>query len=89
MKLNCNLIFLIIFILFYLRNKKFFAFLNFFYAFNFAFFYWFLNFKIKLNSYTGVSESLEGSIAISYWEDEGATGPVFYFFKDSVKEIKC
>lgn len=39
--------------------------------------------------YTGASESLDGSIAFSFWENEEASGPVFYFFKDSLKEIKC
>ena len=39
--------------------------------------------------YTGTSESLEGSIVLSFWEDESATGPIFYFFKDALKEIKC
>ena len=27
-----------------------------------------------------------GGICISYWEDEGAQGPMFYFFKDGLKE---
>jgi len=40
-------------------------------------------------SFTGVSESIDGSIAIAFWEDESASGPVFYFFKDSLKEVKC
>ena len=40
-------------------------------------------------SYAGASESLDGSIALSYGEDEGATGPMFYFFKDALKEVKC
>jgi hypothetical protein len=39
--------------------------------------------------YTGTSEKLDGSIVFSYWEDESAPGPIFYFFKDSVREIKC
>ena len=38
--------------------------------------------------WTGSSESLDGSIAFSYWEDESASGPVFYFFKDSLTEEK-
>jgi len=38
--------------------------------------------------YTGSSESLDGSIAFSFWEDESASGPVFYFFKDGLKEQK-
>lgn len=38
--------------------------------------------------FTGSSESLDGSIAYSYWEDETAKGPVFYFFKDSLREEK-
>jgi hypothetical protein len=48
-----------------------------------------LEFYLKFNSYTGASESLEGSIALSFWEDEAAAGPVFYFFKDALKEVKC
>ena len=27
-----------------------------------------------------------GGICISYWEDEEAKGPMFYFFKDGLKE---
>ena len=27
-----------------------------------------------------------GGICISYWEDEGAKGPMFYIFKDGLKE---
>ena len=32
---------------------------------------------------------LVGGIAISYWENEEAKGPVFYFFKDALIEEKC
>lgn len=39
--------------------------------------------------YTGSSESLEGSIVLSFWEDESASGPMFYLFKDALKEVKC
>ena len=39
--------------------------------------------------YTGSSESLEGSIVLSFWEDESASGPVFFLFNDALKEIKC
>jgi len=39
--------------------------------------------------YTGSSESLEGSIVFSFWEDDTASGPVFYYFRDSLKEVKC
>jgi hypothetical protein len=39
--------------------------------------------------YTGASESLDGSIVLSSWEDDSASGPVFYLFKDALKEIKC
>jgi hypothetical protein len=39
--------------------------------------------------YTGSSESEEGTIICSYWEKEDAAGPVFFFFKDGLKEIKC
>merc|ERR1711957_415764 len=35
--------------------------------------------------YTGSSESLEGSIVLSFWEDESASGPMFYLFKDALK----
>jgi len=38
--------------------------------------------------FTGASESLDGGIILAYWEDESATGPVFYFFKDGLKEEK-
>lgn len=38
--------------------------------------------------YTGASESMDGSIVISYWEDDTAPGPVFCFFKDSLKEVE-
>ncbi len=39
--------------------------------------------------YTGSKESLEGSIVFSYWENDSGPGPVFYFFKDALKEVKC
>ncbi len=39
--------------------------------------------------YTGVSEDTEGSIVYSYWEDESGAGPVFYYFKDALREVKC
>jgi hypothetical protein len=46
-----------------------------------------------LELYTGSShqehEDVEGAIAIAYWEDESAKGPVLYFFKDALKEEKC
>ena len=46
-----------------------------------------------LELYTGSShqehEDVEGGIAIAYWEDESAQGPVLYFFKDALKEEKC
>ena len=32
---------------------------------------------------------IAGGIAISYWEKEDAKGPVFFFFKDALKEEKC
>ena len=38
--------------------------------------------------YLGAKESMDGSIVLSFWEDETAAGPVFYFFKDALKEIK-
>ncbi len=46
-----------------------------------------------LELYTGSShqehEDVEGGIAIAYWEDESAKGPVVYFFKDALREEKC
>jgi hypothetical protein len=39
--------------------------------------------------YTGRSEKMDGSIAFSFWENEEAAGPVFYFFKDALREVKC
>ena len=41
--------------------------------------------------YTGANGENEdgeivGGICISYWEDEEAKGPMFYFFKDGLKE---
>ena len=33
-------------------------------------------------------DGLEGGIAISYWEDESGPGPVFFFFKDALDEVK-
>lgn len=38
--------------------------------------------------YLGSSESMEGGIILAFWEDETATGPVFYFFRDGLKEEK-
>jgi hypothetical protein len=38
--------------------------------------------------YTGTKESLDGGIIFSFWEDETASGPVFYYFFDSLKEVK-
>lgn len=38
--------------------------------------------------YTGAKESLDGGIALSFWEDETAPGPMFYLFKDGLKEVK-
>ena len=48
----------------------------------------------EIEIYTGKSHSedddeIKGSVAISFWEDESAKGPVFYFFNDGLKEIKC
>jgi hypothetical protein len=42
----------------------------------------------ELEFYTGTSESLDGGIIIAFWEDETASGPVFYYFKDVLKEVK-
>lgn len=38
--------------------------------------------------YLGAKESLDGGVVLSFWEDESASGPVFYFFKDALKEEK-
>lgn len=38
--------------------------------------------------YTGTKETLDGGIALSFWEDDSAPGPVFCFFKDGLKEVK-
>jgi hypothetical protein len=46
-------------------------------------------FYLLFFSYTGASEKLDGSIVMSYWFDESASGPVFCLFNDSMKEIKC
>lgn len=49
----------------------------------------------EIEIYTGKSHSTEdddeikGSLAISFWEDESAKGPVFYFFMDGLREVKC
>jgi len=39
--------------------------------------------------YLGASEKMEGALIFSFWEDESASGPVFYYFKDGYKEQKC
>ncbi len=39
--------------------------------------------------YLGTSESMDGALVLSFWENEEAAGPMFYFFKDGLKEIKC
>jgi len=38
--------------------------------------------------YTGTKESLDGGIALSYWENDSDPGPVFFFFADALKEVK-
>jgi len=38
--------------------------------------------------YTGTSENVEGGIALSYWENDSDPGPVFFYFKDALKEVK-
>lgn len=48
----------------------------------------------EIELYIGKSHSedddeVKGGIAISYWEDEGAKGPMIYFFMDGMKEEKC
>jgi hypothetical protein len=42
----------------------------------------------ELEFYTGSSENLDGGIIIAFWEDETASGPVFYYFRDALKEVK-
>jgi hypothetical protein len=45
--------------------------------------------KYKNNfSYTGTKETLDGGICLSFWEVETDPGPMFYFFKDALKEVK-
>lgn len=39
--------------------------------------------------YTGSSENMDGALIFSFWEDETAAGPVFYYIKDGYKEVKC
>ncbi len=39
--------------------------------------------------YTAAKESVEGGIALSFWENEEAAGPMFYFFRDGLKDVKC
>jgi len=39
--------------------------------------------------YVGASEKMDGGLVFSFWEDESAAGPVFYYFKDGYKEQKC
>lgn len=47
----------------------------------------------EIEIYCGASKTedddLSGSIAISYWEDESAAGPMIFFFNDALKEVKC
>ena len=47
----------------------------------------------EVEIYVGASkhedDELSGGLAISLWEDDSASGPVFYFFKDALKEVKC
>jgi len=38
--------------------------------------------------YTGSKESMDGGIALSYWENDSDPGPVFFFFSDALKEVK-
>jgi len=38
--------------------------------------------------FTGTNETLDGGLALAFWEDETAQGPMFYFFKDGLKLIK-
>jgi hypothetical protein len=38
--------------------------------------------------YLGAKESMDGGVVLSFWEDESAAGPVFYFFMDGLKEVK-
>lgn len=41
------------------------------------------------SSKTEDQDELTGAICISLWENDEAEGPVFYFFKDGLKEVKC
>lgn len=48
--------------------------------------------KVKFEDitfYTGSKETLDGSLVLSFWEDESASGPTFYYFADALREIKC
>jgi hypothetical protein len=38
--------------------------------------------------YSGSSENVDGGIALSYWENDSDAGPVFFFFRDALKEVK-
>ena len=45
----------------------------------------------EIELYTGANGEndegeIVGAVCISYWEDESAKGPMFYFFKDGLKE---
>ena len=45
----------------------------------------------EIELYTGANGEnddgdIVGGVCISYWEDESAKGPMFYFFKDGLKE---
>ncbi len=44
--------------------------------------------EIYCGSSENTDEDLKGGFAISFWEDESAPGPMFYFFKDGLYEEK-
>ena len=44
----------------------------------------------EVQFYLGKSEVLgEAAIAMAIWEDDGASGPVFYYVADGLNSIKC
>ena len=38
----------------------------------------------KCEFYVNSENDTDGCVAIGYWEDDAATGPSFYFFKDGL-----
>merc|ERR1711976_797419 len=39
--------------------------------------------------YQGSKEDDEAGLVFSYWEDESAAGPMFYYIRAGYKEVKC